>query len=488
MAEIFDIEKIDVRSFKGITQDSRAVKTGYLFAALPGSRVNGEHFMIDAVNNGAAGILMSDTAALPEDTDFEAVKIIRSPEPRKALAHLAAAFYGLQPSRIAAVTGTNGKTSTVTFAEQIWRDLGLKAASLGTLGLRGSPEIPSVRSGSMTTPDPVSLHAELADLASAGITHLAMEASSHGLDQCRLDGVRINAAGFTNLSRDHLDYHSDMDDYLGAKIRLFRDVMQPGGVAALNADVAEYDRLEQAAQKNGHRVLSYGAAGKDLKILSHKPTASGQNVALEIMGRRYDLVLPLVGQFQLMNALCAAGLVIAEYLSDPKTIEKIVKCLDHLKGVPGRLELVPGHVGGAVYVDYAHTPDALQNVLKALRPHTHGRLYCLFGCGGDRDSGKRPLMGGIARTYADHVIVTDDNPRSENPAQIRKDIMAGAPGASEIAGRRAAIEKAIQQLSDGDVLVIAGKGHEQGQIFDGYIEPFDDVEVASSVIEKLRHG
>jgi UDP-N-acetylmuramoyl-L-alanyl-D-glutamate--2,6-diaminopimelate ligase len=466
---------------RGVTQDSREVREGWLFAALPGTKMDGGKFIADAVRNGAAAVLAPAGLDAPENIAF-----VATDNPRRDLSLAAAAFYRAQPKTIAAVTGTNGKTSTADFALQLWQALGLKAASLGTLGLRGGGP---VRSGSMTTPDPVSLHATLADLAAAGIDHLAMEASSHGLDQYRLDGVKIAAAGFTNLTRDHLDYHSSMEDYFAAKARLFGEVLQPDGAAVLNADVPECEKLRRACEKRGVRVMTYGHKGTELKIEKRKPVPGGQELTLKILGKAYDLTLPLVGAFQAMNALCALGLVLAE---NPALEEKAVAHLPELKGVPGRLQLVPGHPDGAVYVDYAHTPDALENILPALRPHTAGRLICLVGCGGDRDPGKRPVMGRIAADLADLAIVTDDNPRSEDPAAIRAAVMKGAREgkheAIEIAGRRDAIRRAVAEIRDGDIAVLAGKGHEQGQIIGGKTEPFDDVAEAAEAIALVKKG
>lgn len=461
----------------GLTQDSRQVRRGYLFAAIAGSRADGASYIVDAVRNGAAALLVPANASLPPEAAN--IAVIRADNPRHALSLIAAAFYERQPDHIVAVTGTNGKTSTVHFTQQLWQAQGLKAASLGTLGVRGAG---LSRAGSMTTPDPVALHAELADLAAAGITHLAMEASSHGLQQCRLDGVRVSAAGFTNLTRDHLDYHATMEDYLAAKARLFGALLQPGGTAVLNADVAEFPALKSLCTERGIHVRDYGHQSRDLKILKRTALPQGQELELEILGQRHKVTLPLVGEFQAMNALCALGLAMAG-----NDDQAFVPMLENLQGAPGRLQLVPGHPGGAaVYVDYAHTPDALANILAALRPHTQKRLICLFGCGGDRDPGKRPIMGKIAASAADLAIITDDNPRSESPEKIRNAVAEGAgPGAQIIDGRRKAIQWAVAQLQDGDVLVVAGKGHEQGQIFADRVDPFDDVDEVKQAIEYL---
>ncbi len=459
---------IDVKSLKGITTDSRQVEAGFLFAALPGAKVDGRDFIDAAIDKGAVAVLAQTGTKISRDD----VVLIEDENPRRRLGLIAAEFYGVQPATIAAVTGTNGKTSVVTFTEQLWRALGKKAASMGTL------------SGKLTTLDSVSLHKELAAMAARGVTHLALEASSHGLDQCRLAGVKISAAGFTNLSRDHLDYHGTLESYLAAKALLFSDALSSDGTAVLNADVPEYAMLHDAA--SGKNEISYGMAGQEIKLLHANPVGHGQDIALELGGKRYDFTLPLVGKFQTMNALCALGLVMAADPDNQTRNEKLITALQNLEGVRGRLQPVAGHPQGAgVYVDYAHTPDALENILAALRPHTKGRLFCVFGCGGDRDKGKRPLMGGIAARLADVAIVTDDNPRSEDPAAIRAEIMVGAPGAQEIGDRRRAIGEAINSLREGDVLAIAGKGHEQGQIFKDRTDPFDDVQVASEFIRKL---
>ncbi|MCB9982492.1 MAG: UDP-N-acetylmuramoyl-L-alanyl-D-glutamate--2,6-diaminopimelate ligase [Rhodospirillales bacterium] len=458
----------DVSQIKGLTADSRAVKPGWLFAALPGVKADGRDFITDAVARGASAILAPEGADVPSN-----VELITASNPRKVFAHLAADFYARQPEHIVAVTGTNGKTSVVSFAEQLWKKLGQRGESLGTL------------KGGMTTPDPVSLHAQLAELADAGVTHLAMEASSHGLDQYRLDGVRLEAAGFTNLSHDHLDYHGDMENYLQSKTRLFAELLPESGVAVLNADVPEFPVLEKTCDERGVKIVSYGRAGHDLKLISTRPDGQGQKLELGVLGAHKDVRLPLVGEFQVMNVLCALGLVIA---CDPNHKERYIEALERLEGVPGRLQCIPGHPKGAVYVDYAHTPDALENVLTALRPHTRGDLVCVLGCGGERDKNKRPVMGAIAAAHAERVIVTDDNPRNEDPSAIRAAIRAAAPNAREIADRREAIKQALSELETGDVLVIAGKGHEQGQIFADRTERFDDAEEAGKAIAYLTNN
>ncbi len=462
----------------GITADSRQVKKGYLFAAIPGNKLDGSKFVEDAVMHGAIAIIAPKGTKLPEGSDAVLLEV---ENPRKELSRIASCFYELQPDVIAAVTGTSGKTSTVSFTQQLWNLFGISnSASLGTLGVVTNGV---TRSGSLTTPDTVSLHAELADLAAVGITHLAMEASSHGLDQYRLDGVHVTVAGYTNLSRDHLDYHETIEKYFASKARLFSDVLERQGTAVLNADDEYCEKLQEICKKAGHRYLTYGEKGKDICLFKRMPKPLGQDITLEVMGNKYDLTLPLVGHFQVMNALCALGLVLA---GDGDS-QIITPLLAKLEGVPGRLQLVQGHPkGAAVYVDYAHKPAAVEAVLNTLRPHTEGRLITILGCGGNRDKGKRPIMGRIATGLSDLVIVTDDNPRYEDAASIRADILEGAHGATEIADRKEAIEWGISQLKKGDVLVIAGKGHEQGQIIGDIAEPFDDVEVAKKTIKHMK--
>ncbi|HEY8192011.1 MAG TPA: UDP-N-acetylmuramoyl-L-alanyl-D-glutamate--2,6-diaminopimelate ligase [Alphaproteobacteria bacterium] len=450
----------------GLTHDSRQVRNGWLFAALPGSKADGRDYIHEAVARGAVAVLTAKGIAA------EAAVNVASDNPRRDFSLMAAKFYSAQPRVIAAVTGTNGKTSTVHFTQQLWQSAGFKAVGIGTLGVSGAV----AKTGSMTTPDPVSLHAELADLTRAGVTHVAMEASSHGLDQHRLDGVRVTAAGFTNLTRDHLDYHGTMEDYRAAKARLF-DILDPDGVAVLNADAPEFNSLKTICTGRGIRVIGYGGKGADLWLTSRKAIPQGQEAEIEFFGQREKLAVPLVGSFMLMNALCAYGLA---GIDRPRDLEK-------LQNAPGRLQLVGRTRGAAVYVDYAHTPDALENVLDALRPHTAGRLICMFGCGGDRDPGKRPIMGGISAAKADLTVITDDNPRTEKPEAIRDAIRHGAGmSAKIIGGRREAIQWSVAQLKPGDVLVLAGKGHEQGQIFADHVEPFDDVEEAKIAIKGLK--
>lgn len=462
--------------FDGVTSDSRKVQSNYLFAALPGSKAIGSDYIADAVHHGASVILAAEGVELPDGVSKDVI-LVNDNNPRQAFAKIVAKFYGLQPDNIVAVTGTSGKTSTVSFVQQLWSLSGItKCASLGTLGL-SAPGMH--RYGTLTTPDTASLHAELADLKSAGIDYLAMEASSHGLDQYRLDGVKISVAAYTNLSRDHLDYHKDMDEYYQAKERLFSEVMQGSGIAILNADDEYYERLKVVCIKSKHRVFSYGLAGDYIKLLERVPTPDGQKIKISVNQKEYQLTLPLVGDFQVMNTLCALGMVLA----GDEDFDKYVPLIEKLQGVPGRLQLVSGHSKGAVYVDYAHKPAALETVLKTLRPHTSGKLVCVFGCGGNRDPGKRAMMGKIATDLADKVIITDDNPRYEDAQEIRAQILDAAPNAIEIADRAQAIQKSVSNLENGDVLVVAGKGHELGQIIGDEILPFNDFEEVEKAIQ-----
>lgn len=461
----------------GLTADSREVRPGFLFAALAGARADGRAFVADALANGATHILAPEGTALPPGT--EGVTLITDANPRRRFARAAAAFYGRQPAVIAAVTGTSGKTSVANFTRQIWEALGCQAASIGTLGIT-APGIE--RYGALTTPDPVALHASLADLAAAGVTHLAMEASSHGLDQHRLDGVAVTAAAFTNLSLDHLDYHGTMDAYLAAKARLFTEVLAADGTAVINADAPEGADVAAAATAAGRRVTTYGTAGGDYRLVEAAPLAEGLALTVELAGRRRRATLSLAGVFQAHNVLAALGLVLAGAVD----ADAAVDALPRLQGVRGRLERVARTPAGAtVYVDYAHKPGALEAVLTALRPHAAGRLVVVFGCGGDRDRGKRPVMGAIAARLADRVWVTDDNPRTEAPEAIRAEVLAGCPAAREVGDRGQAIGAAIRDLGAGDVLVIAGKGHETGQIVGDAVRPFDDAAVARAVVADL---
>ncbi len=476
LAELMDGEAVSPAAARteilGLTADSREVRPGYLFAALPGVKADGARFVPQALKQGASALL---TALGVKISDSD-VPVIVDANPRRRLALMAARFFGRQPEIVAAVTGTNGKTSVATFVRQIFSALGESAASLGTIGVTSDAGTVSL---GHTTPDPVTLHRALAGLADHGVTRLGMEASSHGLEQHRLDGVHVTAAGFTNLTRDHLDYHLTFDDYAYAKLRLFVDVLAPGATAVINADADYAEDFEDLSWATGHPIVTVGTRGETIRLLSATPGVRGQKLDILYQGEPFTIELPLVGAFQVSNALVAAGLVIA-CGGEPA---KVFAALEHLTGASGRLEDV-AHLnnGATVYVDYAHTPDALETVLKALRPHTKARLYVVFGCGGDRDPGKRPQMGGIAEALADGVIVTDDNPRSEDAAAIRKAILAAAPHAREIDDRAAAIAAAVAGLQAGDVLVVAGKGHESGQIIGDRIIPFSDHEAVLAAI------
>jgi UDP-N-acetylmuramoyl-L-alanyl-D-glutamate--2,6-diaminopimelate ligase len=460
----------------GLTSDSRRVAPGYLFAALPGTRFDGRAFIGEALARGAAAVLAPEGTQLPAAMATH-VPLIVDANPHRRLALFAARFFGRQPETVCAVTGTNGKTSVVWFLWRLWTLLGRSAAALGTLGVQA----PGVsRPGNLTTPDPVELHETLAMLADAGVDRLAMEASSHGLAQYRLDGVRLAAAAFTNVSRDHLDYHGSMAAYRAAKLRLFTDLLTDDGAIVLDPDAAGSAEVIAAARARGLRLLTVGSRGETLRLVAAEPRPDGQRLTIDNGGRtRHTIMLPLVGGFQATNALSAAALAIAT----GEDSGRVVSALVDLEPVPGRLQRVAMRGdGAAVYVDYAHTPDALATVLDALRPHTPGRLAVVLGCGGDRDAGKRPLMGAAAADRADLVIVTDDNPRGEDPAAIRRQVLAACPTAREIGNRREAIEVGIADLAAGDVLLVAGKGHETGQIVGDRVLPFDDaVEIRRAV-------
>ncbi|HTW34638.1 MAG TPA: UDP-N-acetylmuramoyl-L-alanyl-D-glutamate--2,6-diaminopimelate ligase [Rhizomicrobium sp.] len=466
-----------MKGIAGLASDSREVKPGYLFAALPGSRADGSQFIDDAVKRGATVVL--GRPQIRRDAEALGVRFVSDENPRARLARMAAQFFGAQPKTIAAVTGTNGKTSISVFLRQIWDVAGFKAASMGTIGVVTKD---GARALAHTTPDPIETHRLLAELAKSGIDHLALEASSHGLDQYRLDGVDIAAVAFTNITRDHLDYHADFAAYLAAKLRLFSEVARDGAAAVVNADAAQADVFVAAARARGLRILTVGANGETLKLVHRVPHADGQTLDVVYEGRTYKIALPLAGEFQASNALVAAGLAIAL----GQSADTVFAALTHLTGAPGRLEKVAYAKSGApIYVDYAHTPDALETVLKALRPHVANRLAVVFGCGGDRDKGKRPLMGEAAAEFADRVVVTDDNPRNEDAAVIRREILAGCPGAVEIGDRAQAIRDGIAGLGHGDCLVIAGKGHEAGQIVGADVRPFCDRDQAIKAAESL---
>jgi UDP-N-acetylmuramoyl-L-alanyl-D-glutamate--2,6-diaminopimelate ligase len=457
----------------GLAADSREVKPGEVFFALAGSKTDGARFIDAALASGALAVVGEHA---PADGR---VPFIATSNPRRALAKAAARFYPRQPATIAAVTGTSGKTSVAAFTRQIWQRLGHPAASIGTVGVVA----PSRNVyGSVTTPDPIALHRELDQLAGEGVTHLALEASSHGLDQHRLDGVRVRAAGFTNLSRDHMDYHPTVAHYLDTKLRLFRELVDPDGVAVISADHECSGTVIDAAVARNVPVMRVGRRGDGardgIRLVDAAIDGFAQRVTLEHAGRERTLRLPLVGEFQIENALVSAGLVIGT----GGDADRVFAALEHLEGARGRLELVGERNGAPVFVDYAHKPDALAKALQALRPYARRRLVVVFGAGGDRDAGKRPLMGEIAVNNADAVIVTDDNPRSEDPAAIRAAILAAARGAREIGDRAEATRVAIAGLQPGDALLIAGKGHETGQIVGDRVLPFSDHEAAIAAL------
>lgn len=464
------------REIAGLTADSRDVKPGYLFAALSGSALDGRAFISDAVRRGAVAVLAEDGT----DANGDDVAVIADNNPRRRLALMAARFYGRQPKVIAAVTGTMGKTSTVEFVRRIWAALGEKSASLGTLGV--TTDAGSDGPG-LTTPDPVHLHAALAGLVDQGIDHLAMEASSHGIDQYRLDGVKVGIAAFLNLSHEHLDYHKTMAAYLQAKAGLFERVLVADGIVVLNADAPQSREIAAIAAERGLKVISFGTSpNADFRMTGWRPTATGQHLTIEHAGSAREIELNLIGAFQALNVLAATAIVAASGAAP----EKIFDCLPSLAGVNGRMEFATRHPNGApIFVDYAHKAEALETVLKAIRPHVRGQLHVVFGCGGDRDKAKRPMMGRIAAALADRVYVTDDNPRTEDPATIRAEIMAACPGAAEIGDRASAIETAIRALAPDDALIIAGKGHETYQIVGTETRSFDDRDAARAVTSAL---
>ena len=454
------------RIVTGFAIDHRKIAPGTVFGAFEGAAFNGEDFIDDAIAAGAVAVV-----ARPEAVVRGAVHIADA-NPRQAFAHLAAKFFRPFPDYVAAVTGTNGKTSTAELTRQLWRMAGHNAASIGTLGITTASD--QAKTG-LTTPDIVTFLANMSGLAREGISHAIFEASSHGLSQYRSEGVPVSVAAFTNLSRDHLDYHGTMEAYFEAKMRLFDEVVDENGCAVIWADDVWSDQAIARARKRELRLITVGEKGKGIQLLSRQPTQLGQTLELRIQGDVHKLKLPLIGAYQAANALVAAGVVMAS----GGEVESLLSHLARLQPVRGRLErAVITKSGAPVYVDYAHTPDGLRAAIAALRPHTKGKLISVFGAGGDRDTGKRPEMGAVAVADSDIVIVTDDNPRSEDPSLIRADVMAGAKGAHEIGDRRYAIAFAIEHAEPDDIVLIAGKGHEQGQIVMGRVLPFDDVEVA----------
>jgi UDP-N-acetylmuramoyl-L-alanyl-D-glutamate--2,6-diaminopimelate ligase len=460
----------------GLTLDSRAVKPGFLFAALPGLKVHGRDYIPQAVAAGAVVVLTEP------GVEVDGAMVVRDGDPTRRFAEIAARFYPRQPEMIAAVTGTNGKSSTVDFLRQIWRRAGLDGASLGTLGVaRGEGWVET----GYTTPDAAAVHRALDALAADGCTHLAMEASSHGLKQKRMDAVRVGLTAFTNLTQDHLDYHPDFADYFASKLKLFLELAEPGSPAVINVDSDWGGDVAEKCTARGLEVIQVGWGGRDWRIRELTPKPASQIVRLEIGGRSHKIELPLVGEFQVANAVGAAAMAAKSGVEQSDALAAIAE----LKGVPGRLELAARTPDGApVLVDFAHTPDGLDKLIRAARPHTKGRIIIVFGCGGDRDPTKRQPMGEIAVKLADTVIVTDDNPRSEDPAAIRAAIMQGAAGATEIGDRAAAIREALSGMTADDTLLIAGKGHETGQKIGDVTHPFDDREEARKAVAEMGGG
>jgi len=470
----------DQVEIRGLTMDSRQVKPGYLFAAFKGEKTDGRDYIKAAVDKGAAAVLTDRHMS-----DVEGTVHVVDDNPRLRLAQMAARFYGAAPQTMAAVTGTNGKTSVASFTRQIWSKLGHSSASVGTMGVESS--VFNEYTG-LTTPDAVTFQRALAQLAEKGVTHTVFEASSHGLSQHRMDGADISVAAFTNLTRDHLDYHRTFENYLYTKARLFGDILPPSGTAVINIDGAYGREVENLCWGRGQRLITVGQKDAAISIKSITPDGMGQRIVIGYEGRDMEVFMPLAGRFQAENAVLAAGVAIATG-ADPKDA---FMSLEGLKGVAGRFEVIGKTAsGGQVVVDYAHTPDGLETVLKTARDHAFGKMHVVFGCGGDRDAGKRPMMGKLASHYADFVYVTDDNPRSEEARSIRAEILAATPGGIEIADRAEAISTAIQSLGEGDVLVVSGKGHEEGQIVGDQILPFSDVDVVKAALQssagEVRH-
>lgn len=457
----------------GVTSDSREVKPGYLFATLDNGVTSGEQYIPQAIQAGASVIL---TKTKPLDVSKNTLFVLTE-NPNKMFGIILKNFYHSQPQNIAAITGTNGKTSIADFVRQMICALDNNAASMGTLGLIKNNQAPLPYNN--TTPGAMTIHKTLKELKQEGVDYLIMETSSHGICQYRISGVDFKVAGFTNLTQDHLDFHKTMQNYYEAKKLLFTEIMPRGGTAVLNADIEVFDDLKNACLNAGHNVISYGHKGKDIQVLNEEPLNNGQNITINYFGKNYDLFVPLAGDFQVMNILCALG--IASALTGKK--EELLPLVPQIKGAKGRLQYIGTTAkGGTVYVDYAHTPDAIENILISMRSHTQHKLHILFGCGGDRDKTKRPIMGKIAQNLADFVYVTDDNPRTENPETIRQEIMQGCPQALNIGDREKAIAFAIGKLEKGDILLVAGKGHETGQYINGKVLPFNDQEVVEKYL------
>jgi UDP-N-acetylmuramoyl-L-alanyl-D-glutamate--2,6-diaminopimelate ligase len=464
--EAYDVE------IKGITADSRKVEKGFMFVALPGLKFNGVDFIDDALKAGAIAILCIEAAKIENSN----VIWITHENPAQVFPQYVARFFEYQPEDIAAVTGTNGKTSVAFFTQQIWSHMGLKAGSVGTLGIHAEGYDKATE---LTTPDPVVIHQALKELSDLDVSHVVFEASSHGLDQYRLEGVDISAAAFTNLTHDHLDYHETVEEYFNAKKRLFSELLPSQKTAVLNVDCPIVRDVCQICEERGHRIITVGRHDGDIRLLDQRSSPSGQEITVSYQSEIYDILLPLVGNFQASNALMALGLVIG----CGGDVKKAFNALAYLRPVRGRMEQAGRHPnGGCIYVDYAHTPDALETVLKSLKAHVRGKLSVVFGCGGDRDKAKRKVMGEIAEQLSDRVYVTDDNPRSEFPIEIRREIMQGCPKGVDAGERAGAIRKAVLDMEEGDILLVAGKGHEQGQTIGDTVYEFDDVTVVRSAI------
>lgn len=469
----------DIEIF-GIAADSREVKRGYLFVALPGLIYNGADFIDDAIDAGASAILSIPKYKNNNNNNNNAVVWITNKYPSKIFPKIVSKFFNLQPENIAAVTGTNGKTSVSLFTQQIWEKLDIKAASLGTLGIQSDNY---QKYTGLTTPDPIMIHRSLSDLYNLGVNHVVIEASSHGLDQRRLDGLNISASAFTNLTHDHLDYHKTEAEYLNAKKRLFSDLMRPSSTAVINIDSPFASEIQEICISKSHKIITVGKSESNIRLLNQRTSLTGQKIAVVYEEKIYEISLPLVGHFQAINALMAVGLVIGCGGNAVHALET----LSQLQPVRGRMELAGRHPNGAtIFVDYAHTPDALKTVLQALKPHTKNELKVIFGCGGNRDKAKRKIMGKLACNLADQVYVTDDNPRSENPSMIRNEILKECPGGHDVGERLGAIKNAVSDLKPGDILLIAGKGHEQGQVIGNNVINFDDVSVVCSTILALE--
>ncbi|NNL88312.1 MAG: UDP-N-acetylmuramoyl-L-alanyl-D-glutamate--2,6-diaminopimelate ligase [Marinicaulis sp.] len=456
----------------GITADSRFVEKGFLYAAIKGENADGAKFIPQAEQNGAAAVLgaLGVSASVPTISD---------PEPRRRLSQLAAKFYEKQPGFVAGITGTNGKTSTALFAAQLWSLLGEASGSIGTLGAAGKNFHTPLQH---TTPEPVTLHRVLAEMAGAKISHVAMEVSSHAISQYRADSVKFSCAAFTNITQDHLDYHGSFDAYFDAKARLFSELAPQGATAVVNADGEGCNEIIKLTKARGLKVMTTGLDGRDIRLVRFNPQPTGMNAVVEARGKTYDTFVPLVGAFQLENVLLAAGIVIASGAEAKNVLPHIA----NLAGAPGRMELVGEVSDAGVYVDYAHTPDAIATALRAIRPHASKKVVAIIGAGGDRDQTKRALMGKSASELADKVIVTDDNPRNEDPAKIRQDVLAGCDSAVEIGDRREAIGTGVSMLREGDVLLVMGKGHETGQRIGDKTFPFSDVEEVRAAIDRRQ--